>query len=74
MYTVSYTIDKTCNLNALNYQIGQYMYKANMTLVDVQNNFLKNIFSVVGSTNAIAEVLWGWDVARNMTDLKSTFT
>ena len=74
IFAISYTFDKTCDLNELFFEMGQWAFKNGTTIDDVNNNFKNNLFSLTGAINEIAQVFFGKDKNIDWTDLDKCTT
>jgi hypothetical protein len=69
MFALTYTFDKTCDMNELFFEMGQWAFKNGTTMEDVNNNFKNNLFSLTGAINDIAQVFFGKNQVIDWTDL-----
>eukprot|EP00347_Sterkiella_histriomuscorum_P014144 403361995 len=74
IYQIGYNLDKSCNFNELFYMLGQYCYKTNCNFDDIQKNLLSNLFTLTGSINNIADLMFSNGKTQDLTDLSTCFT
>jgi hypothetical protein len=70
---LGHSIDKSCQINKLFYNIVQYSYKSNLTLTQVMANLQANLFKLTGSINEIFKVIFGPEKVVDWFDLTSGF-
>lgn len=75
IFALAYTFDKTCDLNELFFQLGQYAINNGTTPEQIMQNLNSNMFSLIGNVNQILEVFFGNSGTKtiNWTDLDACF-
>lgn len=75
IFALAYTFDKTCDLNELFFQLGQYAINNGTTPEQISLNLQNNMFSLIGNVNQILEVFFGNEnKAIDWLDLDACFT
>ena len=73
IFSLAYTFDKTCDLNELFFELGQWAFKDGTTLDQINTAFQKNLFLLTGSLNEIFQVFFGNNAALDWNDLDGCF-
>ena len=57
VYQITYSLDKQCEIQETFFELTTWCIRANCTADSLILSFQKNIFSLIGSLNSLAEII-----------------
>ena len=58
VYQIAYTFDKKCRLQELEFELTTWCVRTECSVNSLGSNFTKNIFSLTGAINEVAQILF----------------
>ena len=58
VYQLAYIFDKKCRLQELNFELTTWCVRQECSLTSLGSNFTKNIFSLTGAINEVAQIIF----------------